>query len=409
MLSIQIGLGIGSLFLFLFLVSETREKFPWKLIGIALVSQVIAALVLLKVDFIQTALANLNLAVRTLEDVSTRASSFMFGYLAGGPAPFASIKPESEFIVAFRVLPLIMVVSAISAILYHWRVLPFIISLLARVLVKLFKIPGSLGFGTASCFFLGTIEAPLLIRPYLSKLHRSDFFTLLTCTMATISGSVMVLYAGVIGKTVDNALPHMLTASLISLPAAIAIAKAWIPHTTVTNSEQLELDSPYQNTMEAIIQGSLDGLDMILKISGIIIVLFALVYLSNHLLSLLPFEGLTIERILGLLLAPIMWLIGIPWEEAAIAGELMGSKIVLNEFVAYLKMAEINGLSDRSHLIMTYALCGFANFASVGIVIGGFSTLIPERKSEIIELCSRSLISGNLATLLTGAVVSVIL
>lgn len=406
----QIIIGLLTLLGFLYGISEDRKNFPWKLIALGILGQFVLGFLLLKVEFLQAALGSLNQVVVVLEGVTGKATSFMFGYLAGGQAPFDSVKPESEFIVAFRVLPLIMVVSAISALLYHWRILPRIISLIAKVLVRVFKLPAPLAFGSGASFFLGTIEAPLMIKPYLRKMRRHDLFALITCSMATISGSVMILYGSIVGKVMDNALSHMMAASLISLPAAILVSRAWMPHKAQNDETNVVTESPYHSSMEAIIQGTLEGLDMIIKITGIIIVLFALVYLCNHMLAVLPLETpLSVEKILGFIMAPFMWLIGIPWQESAVAGEIMGTKIVLNEFVAYLKLSGDQLLSSESRTILTYALCGFANFASVGIILGGMSAIVPERKSEIISLCTKSLVSGNLATLMTGAIVGILI
>ncbi|SMF51779.1 NupC/NupG family nucleoside CNT transporter [Pseudobacteriovorax antillogorgiicola] len=409
----QVGLGLLILLASLYLLSEDRKSIQWKMLGFGFLGQIIIALLLLKAPLISQGLGFLNHGVQVLEAVTTRATAFLFGYLAGGISPFESVRPESEFIVAFRVLPLILVVSALSAVLYHWRVLPKIIQILAKSMMALLKIRAPLGFGSAAAFFMGTIEAPLIVRPYLARMSRSDLFALITCTMATISGSVMVLYAGVVGKVVDLALAHMLTASLISIPAAIIIAKAWIPDhlEEIEGAEDNSLNLPSQgtgSTLEALVRGTLDGLDMVLKITAIIIVLFALVYLGNEILAVIPTKTpLTIEGILGKLLAPIMWLTGIVWVDASSAGELMGTKVVLNEFVAYLKLGGQlgEGLLPKSQLILTYALCGFANLASVGIVVGGLTSMMPDRSKEVIELCTKSLVSGNLATLLTAAIV----
>jgi CNT family concentrative nucleoside transporter len=380
-----------------------------------LVLQLVIAILLLKIPMIGDALAQLNKVVQVLEKVTTDATSFMFGYLAGAKPPFDSARPDSEFIVAFRVLPLILVISALSSLLYHWRILPWVIERMASFFVRTLRIRGPLGFGAAATFFLGTIEAPLLVRPYLVNMSRSDLFALISCTMATIAGTVMILYAGVVGKVVPNALGHMLIASFISIPAALVVAKALIPDDNLEiNREEKPKALPRttNSAMEAIIKGTLDGLDMVLKITAIIIVLFALVYLTNHILALIPHDRtpLSVETITGFLLQPVMWLIGIPWAEAAAAGTLMGTKIILNEFVAYLQlgMMPVETFSEHSRLILTYALCGFANLGSAGILIGGFTALLPERREEVISLCMRSLLSGNLATLMTAGMIGLI-
>jgi CNT family concentrative nucleoside transporter len=307
---------------------------------------------------------------------------------------------------------MIMVVSALSSLFYHWGILPWIIKQLSKLFVRTLKINGPLGFGASATIFLGTVEAPLLIRPYLLTMSRSDLFALITCTMATIAGTVMVIYASIVGQIVPNAFTHMLVASLVSIPAALMISKTLIPDRTDNKVTLSDISSPPRQTkgaMDAVIKGTLDGLDMVLKIAAIIIVLFSLVYLTNHFLAIIPAgeKPFTVEGIVGTVLRPFLWLIGIPWEETQIASQLMGSKIILNEFVAYIQMSKLpeGALSGKTSLIMTYALCGFANLGSVGIVIGGLGTLLPERSEEIIELCLKSLVSGNLATLMTAGVV----
>jgi CNT family concentrative nucleoside transporter len=416
---VQVGLGLAILFLFLYVTSENRRQIPWRMIGAGLLLQLALAFLLLRVPLIGEALGALNALVQVMEKVTTDATSFLFGYLAGAKPPFDSERPEAEFIVAFRILPLIMVISAISSLLYHWRILPWIIGHIASFFRKTLHIRGPLAFGSAATIFLGTIEAPLLVRPYLARMTRSDLFALITCTMATIAGTVMVLYASALGKVVPNALGHMLVASLISIPAAVIIAKTMIPDSAEDKATLSTQASPTEHpprqtksAMEALINGTLDGLDMVLKISAIIIVLFALIYLCNHMLALIPGDGKwTVESLLGTILRPVMWLTGIPWAEAETAGRLMGTKIILNEFVAYLQLSSLapETFSDQTRLIVTYALCGFANLASAGIVIGGLKTILPERSEEVMTLAMKSLISGNLATLMTAGLIGILI
>lgn len=416
----QVVVGLFVLFAGLFAASENRKEIPWKMVAAGLLLQIALAFILLKIPMIGDGLAMLNGLVQVVEKVTTDATSFLFGYLAGAKPPFDSARPEGEFIVAFRILPLIMVISAISSLLYHWQVLPWVIRHIANFFRRVLKIRGPMAFGAAATIFLGTIEAPLLVRPYLARMSRSDLFALISCTMATIAGTVMVLYASAVAKVVPNALGHMLVASLISIPAAVIIAKVMIPD-SAEERQQLRLEKtgaeppPRQtnSAMEALINGTLDGLDMVLKISAIIIVLFALVYLMNHILALLPGSATswTVEALLGFLLQPVMWLTGIPWAEAEAAGRLMGTKIILNEFVAYLQLAGMpeQTFSEHTRLIVTYALCGFANLASVGIVIGGMKAIVPDRSPEVIRLATKSLVSGNLATLLTAGIIGLLI
>jgi CNT family concentrative nucleoside transporter len=403
-LSVFIGLAI--------LLSENRRAISWQFIGIGLVIQIIIAVALLKVDLLQTVLLAMNDGVVVLNDVTLRATRFMFGFLAGGEAPYAIENPQANVIVAFQVLPLILVVSALSSLLFYWGILPWLIRGLAKLLIKVFRISGELSFGASSTLFMGTVEAPLLIKPYLKAMPRSDLLALLSCTMATIAGTVLVLYASVVETVLANAVGHLLIASLISIPAALVLAHCVCPGEVVTDSGQVELVKDSQSAMDAIIKGTRDGLSMVLNIAAVIIVFFALIYLTNEVLALLPPQGhWQLESLLGSVLRPFMWLIGVPWAETGVAGELMATKIVLNEFVAYLNLSQLpaDALSPASFTLVTYAICGFANLGSMGIIIGGLGALLPERRQELIQLTGKSLVIGNLATLMSAAVIGLIL
>ena len=317
------------------------------------------------------------------------------------------MKPENNFIIAFRVLPLILVIGALSAVLHHWGILPAVVHALAFILKKTIGISGALGLGSASSVFLGTIESPLFIRPYLDKLTRSELFGLITCSMATIAGTVMVLYASVLKSVVQEPTTHLLTASLLSVPAALLLAHVMVPplNPAINESVVSQSKSPYENTFDALMTGISESLTMVLNIVSVILVFFAFVYLTNRSLGLLA-KDLTLQAVLGTLLKPFMTLIGIPAAETSAAADLMGTKIILNEFVAYLELAKAAELSQSTRIVMTYALCGFANFASAGIIIGGLTAIMPSRKSEISALTFKSLLSGNLACLMTAAIVS---
>ena len=368
----------------------------------------------------------LNRVVLSLEAATTAGTSFVFGYLGGGSLPYAETAAGASFILAFQALPLVLVISALSALLWHWRVLPWVVAGFAWVLRRTFKIGGGLGLGAAANIFVGMVEAPLLIRPVLVRLPRSDLFVLMTCGMATVAGTVMVLYASILSQVLSDPIGHILAASVISVPAAILIARVMVPPEAAPEAisdaagaepqdESLAVltRSPHAGSMDAIVKGTQDGLALLLNIVAMLIVLVALVALVNAILSLLPDWGaapVTLERVLGLVLRPYAWALGVPWEETAQAGALIGSKTILNEFVAYLDMAALppDALSERSRLILLYALCGFANPGSLGIMIGGLSAMVPERRGEIVGLGLRSLIAGTLATGMTGAVVGVI-
>jgi len=305
-------------------------------------------------------------------------------------------------------------VSALSSLLFYWRVLPFIVKSISTLLEKTLGVGGAVGLSTAANIFIGMVEAPLVIRPYLRQLSRGELFIVMTCGMAGIAGTVMVLYASILGPVVPDAMGHILSASIISAPAAIVVAALMVPPQGAPTAGELSSGQPARGAMDAVTRGTLDGLALLLNIVALLIVLVALVTLANLMLGALPEvagKPVTLQRMLGFVMAPLVWLAGVPWSEAPTAGALMGTKTILNEFIAYLDMARLSDgeLSLRSRLIMTYALCGFANFGSLGILIGGLATMVPERRDEVVALGMRSIVSGTLATLATGAVAGIFL
>jgi CNT family concentrative nucleoside transporter len=309
---------------------------------------------------------------------------------------------------------LVLVISALSALLFYWRVLPWLVRMLSAVLEKTLGIGGAVGLSTAANVFIGMVEAPLVVRPYLAKLSRGELFIVMTCGMAGVAGTVMVLYASILGPAVPDAIGHILAASIISAPAAIVLAALMVPPQGGPMPARLDLPSLARSSMDAVTRGTVDGLQLLLNILAMLIVLVALVTMVNLGLAVLPtFNGapVSLERGLGFVMAPLTWLAGVPWAEAQTAGALMGVKTVLNEFVAYLQLAQlpVEELSPRSRVIMTYALCGFANFGSLGIMLGGLTAMVPERRDDIVALGMRSIISGTLATLVTAAAVGVVL
>jgi CNT family concentrative nucleoside transporter len=333
----------------------------------------------------------------------------VFGYLAGGPQPYEVTSPGAEFILAFRGLPLILVMSALSALLFYWNVLPRVVRGMSWLLRRTLGLGGAEGLGVGANVFVGMVEAPLLVRPYIARLTRSELFTVMACGMATIAGTVMVLYASILGGVIENALGHILTASLISAPASIVIAKVMIPETGATTAGDIDTGEEARSSMDAITKGTFQGIQLLASVIAMIIVLVALVHLVNIVLGLFPEARgtpITLQRLLGWLMAPIVWLMGVPWSEATQAGALMGTKTVVNEFVAYLDLAALPAevLSERTRFIMIYAMCGFANPGSLGIMIGGLAAMAPERRDEIVALGGRSIVAGTLATLMTGAI-----
>jgi CNT family concentrative nucleoside transporter len=405
--------GLFALTLIAWLLSEKRTAFPWRLATAGIASQLLLALILLKLPAAQGFFLALNQALLTLQEATSAGTRFVFGYLGGGETPFETLPGTSSFVLAFQALPIILLMSALSALLFHWRVLPWLVRGFAWALRRTLGIGGALGLGSAANVFVGMVEAPLLVRPYLERLSRAELFALMTTGMATVAGTMMALYAAVLNPVLPGAMGHILTASLISAPAAVMLALILVPPGTDVTEGQLATDQVDRSAMDAITRGTLDGLRLLANIVAMLVVLVALVHLLNQMLGLLPEvagSAVSLQRLLGWLMAPLMWLIGIPWAEATTAGALMGTKTVLNEFLAYLDLAALppDALSDRSRLILTYALCGFANFGSLGIMIGGLGAMAPSRRDEIVALGMKSILAGTLATCMTGAVVALI-
>jgi CNT family concentrative nucleoside transporter len=405
--------GLVVFSLIAWMISENRRLVRLKPVLIGIVIQLAIAAVLLKIPVFRDFFIFLNKLVLSLEEATKAGTSFVFGYLGGGLLPFEEKFPGSSFILAFRALPLVLVMSAISALLFYWKVLPLIVRTFSWALQKTMKIGGAEGLGVSANIFVGMVESPLLICPYLNGMTRSEIFTLMTCGMATIAGTVMILYASILGNTVPGVMGHILTASIISVPASITISKIMVPETGEPTSGELTVPDRYSSSMDAITKGTIQGIELLLNIIAMLIVLVALVYLINLMLGVLPHaEGkpFTLQKLLGYMMAPIVWLMGVPWSESVTAGSLMGTKTILNELLAYLELVHLpeGTLSPRSVLIMTYAMCGFANPGSLGIMIGGMGTMAPERRDEIVALGIRSIVAGTLATCMTGAVAGIL-
>ncbi len=412
MLHLQSAFGICFIIALAWLLSEDRRAFPLRTVVAGLALQAGLAMLLLKVPAARDGLLALNGAVDALTSATRAGTSFVFGLVGGGAPPFAVTNPQGMVSFAFQILPLVIVISALSALLWHWRILPLIVSAFAFVLRKLLGIGGAVGLGSAATIFMGMVEAPLLIRPYLSRLTRSELFMLMSVGLATVAGTVFFLYASILKDAVPGALGHILIASMMSLPAAILIARIMVPGEAGVATDR-ESDLKYRSSMDAVAHGTEVGLKIYLQIMAMLIVMVALIALADTILRNLPWvwgEPLSLERIFGWLFAPVVWLFGIPWGEAATAGSLMGIKTILNELVAYLHLAALpkGALDPRTTLIMVYAMCGFANLGSVGIMIAGLSALIPARRDEIVPLAMRAIVSGTMASGLTGAMIGLL-
>jgi CNT family concentrative nucleoside transporter len=395
--------GMAGLLAIAWLASENRRAVPWRAVASGLVLQVALALLLLKLPFAKQAFMALNDAMLALEKATQAGTSLVFGYLGGGAPPFAVTDPASSFILAFRALPLVLVVSALSALLFHWRVLPAVVRAVSWLLERAMGVGGVVGLATAANVFVGMVEAPLVVRPYLARVSRGELFAIMACGMASIAGTVLFLYASILRNVLPDALAHLLIASIVSAPAALVVSFLMVPPEGVATGGRLELASEAESSMDALTRGTLEGAQLLINIVAMLVVFVALVTLVNLIAA--PW---TLQGALGWLLAPLAWLAGVPWAEAQEGGMLLGTKTVLNELVAYIDLASAQGLSERSRRLLAYALCGFANFGSLGIMIGGMSTMCPERRGEIVGLGLKSIVAGTLATCLTAATVGLV-
>ncbi len=413
MLRLQAIFGIIVLVGFAWAISENRRKVRVGEILLGLFVTFLMAFLMLKVPFLRGLFNILNKCVSVIEESTRAGTSFVFGYIGGGPLPFNESRPGASFVLAIQALPVVLVVSALSSLLFYWRILPVVVHAFAWVFRRTMRVGGAVGLSAAANVFLGMVEAPLFVRPYLAQMTRTELFITMSCGMAGIAGTVMVLYASILSTIAPDAMGHILIVSIISIPAAIMFSKVMVPEEAPSTEGRLSVTQPASSTMDAITQGTIQGVELLINIICMLVVLIALVYLANRVLGLFPAvagEAITLQRVLGLIMSPVVWLIGIPWSEAHTAGSLMGTKTILNEMIAYFDMAKLpaGALSPKSRLIMIYALCGFANPGSLGIMIGGMGAMVPGRRAEIIGLGVKSIVAGTLATLLTGAIVGIL-
>lgn len=408
-------IGIALLLLLAWGMSENRGARPsWRWIGAALLLQFGLAILIVRVPLVWSVVTLANHAVRAIEKATLVGSSYMFGYVGGAPLPFALAPGQSApVVIAFQILPLIIVFSALSALLWHWGILARIVRGLSWLLRRSLGVSGVVGLSAGANLFLGVVESPLVVRAYFARMGRSELFAIMVLAMSTISGAVLVLYASTLSRTVPDATAHMISASLISLPAALLIARLMLPGDASTDDDDTQPALQYDGSIDAIVRGTMDGVQLFLAVIGIIIVMFALIALVDQLLVGLPFvDGtpLTVRRALGWLFSPVMWALGVPWDQAPQAGALMGTKAILNEYVAFLDLAALPPATFDPHtqLIVTYALCGFANLASIGLLVSTIGTLAPSRRAEVAALGMKSWVAGNCASAMTGAVIGIV-
>ena len=405
--------GLAGLLFIAWLLSEDRWRVPVRVVVAGVALQIALAILFTKFPPATGIFLLLNDGVTALQKATDAGTALVFGYLGSGRPPFDETHPESSFILAFRAFPLVLVISALASLLLYWGILQRIVGALAFALRRTLGVGGALALGGAVHIFVGMVEAPLLVRPYLKTMSRGELFALMSCGMAGIAGTMMVVYAAILGPVIPGALGQILIASIISTPAALAVAALMVPFVPdPEETGELALSDPPASSMEAVVRGTIDGIGIVATIIAMLIVLVALVTLLNLALALLPHQGdpITLQQILAYVFWPLLWLVGIPANELWTASVLMGTKTALNEFVAYLNLAQLppEALSPRSRLMMTYALCGFANFGSLGILVGGMTTMAPERKHDIIALGPRSIVSGTFATMMSAAVIGMI-
>ena len=413
---LQSLLGILALLAFAWVISENRRAVAWRSAAVGLLLTFLTALILLKVPGVARTFGAINDAVGAIAAASRAGTSFVFGYLGGGQLPYDLKVPGAEFVLALQALPIVLLMSVLTTLLFHWRILPPIVRGFSWLLERTLKVGGAVGLSTAANIFLGMVEAPLFIRPYLASLTRSELFMVMTGGMAGIAGTVLVIYATILGPLIPDAAAHFVIASVMGAPAAILVSLIMVPELESKRTGGAavpEVAKVASSTMDAIVRGTAAGLELLLNICAMLIVLVALVHLANAIIGVLPpIAGapITLQRVLGIVMAPVCWLMGIPWDQAVTAGGLMGIKTILNEFIAYVELSKLpaDALDPRSRLILLYAMCGFANFGSLGIMIAGLATMAPERRDDVLALGGKSIVSGTIATCLMGAIVGVL-
>lgn len=398
-------------------MSENRRRFPWKLAVGAVVVQALLVLALFGLPALRVALQGVGVAVDGLATSTQAGVTFVFGFLAGSPnQPYQLVDPNSLFVFAFRVLPVILVVCALAALLWHWRILVWVTRAFGFLFERTMGLRGPPALATAATVFMGQVEGPIFIRSYLAGLSRSELFMLIAVGMACVSGSTMVAYATILKDVLPNAAAHVLTASIVSAPAGVLLARIIVPRDADVEEAQAydpAASKRYESSIDALIKGTTDGLQIVLNVGATLIVFVALVAMLNGILGAFGDVGgapLSVERGLGILFAPLAWAIGVPWHDAPTAGSLLGVKLVLTEFTAFIRMGAIpvGEIDERTRVLMTYALCGFANVASVGINLAGYSVLVPERRNEVVGMVWKAMLAGFLATCLTASIVGLL-
>ncbi|MAP94775.1 MAG: nucleoside:proton symporter [Ponticaulis sp.] len=398
------------------LLSGDRQRVPLRTVGFAIGLQIVFAAVMFNVPPLRMGLQSVAAGLGVLQEATRQGTEFVFGYLAGGAEPFEVSAPENNFILAIQVLPLMITVSAVAAVLWHWGLLERLCRAIGYVLQRTLGLSGPVGLGTAASIFLGMVEAPMIVRPYLQRMSRADIFLIMTAAMSTVAGTVMALYIALLQTKIPEAASHVIIASFMAAPGAVAIARIMQPPEE-GDVKLAEKPPPkfYQSTMDAFSRGVQDGVNIFISVLAFVTVSIAMIALCDIALAAwLPEVGgsaITIGRVFGWLLSPVMYMLGIPWEDCLEAGRLIGIKTTLNELLAFIELSLIpeSDMAPRSRMMMIYMLCGFANFGALAIMIGGLSAMCPDRRADFLDLGLKSMWAGIMANLMNGALMGVVL
>ena len=398
-------IGIVVLLAIAYAISDNREKINYRTVAWGLALQIMFGVLILKTPIGRPIFSFVDKMISKLIGFADKGSEFVFGSQVNN----IGFHPAFESI-AFRLLPTIIFFSALISILYHYGIIQFVIKYISRLMQKTMRTSGAETLSVSANIFVGQTEAPLMIRPFVNKMTRSELAAVMIGGFATAAGGVLAIYA----KWLDN-IPgiagHLMSASLMSAPAALVIAKIIYPETDKTNSNpvQLESDKTSVNVMDALGNGTIIGLRLAVNVGAMLISFISIIALVNYFLGIF---GLTIESILGIIFQPLAWAMGITWDESSLVGSLMGKKIVFTEFVAFsdLKLLIANNqISERAAIITSYALCGFANFGSIGIQLGGIGGIAPDRRKDIAQLIFKAMIGGALASWLTATLAGILI
>ena len=398
-------LGILVLLAIAFAMSNNRKSIPWRLVIWGLGLQLIFAIFILKTPIGQPFFGAIDTAIKKILGFSDAGSDFLFKSFGTGIVE----APLMNF--AFRILPTLIFFSSLIAILYHFGIIQFIVKWVARAMQKTMRTSGSETLSVSANIFVGQTEAPLMVRPFVSKMTRSELMAVMIGGFATAAGGVMAMYVKILAD-IPGIAGHLMAASIMSAPAALVIAKIIYPETESSDTMgdlKIELEKKDDNVMEALSRGATDGMKLAANVGAMLIAFVAMIALVNAILGVMD---LSLQQILGWIFSPLAWVMGIPWHEAGIMGTLMGEKLVLTELIAYGDLAELratNSISDRTAIIASYALCGFANFASVGIQLGGIGGIAPERRKDLAKLGLKAMFGGALASWITATLAGILI